>query len=252
MLCTPPATEQPRSRRSVNRHNTPQSPTLLQMPANVGRSPPRIADGLPQELHRKARLMTAQKSRSRGVGRSGAIPHNKNGAADLATPYRDSSRSLVETTPEAIFHAAGERTAAALGALLSRRSRRGGPDLSRPPVTRGPVIANTTPPNITMKPTTDRIGKLPIMVALNATPATSIARPITNRPRPAVADAGPKGRAECRLARSRRTWGPRHRERSRSDRACAAHDRRVAFVPPCRPGRSRFQWLPAFTGQLTQ
>ena len=49
---------------------------------------------------------------------------------------------------------------------------------------RGPVIAKTTPPNITMKPMTDRIGKLPIMVALTATPATSIARPSTNRAAP--------------------------------------------------------------------
>ena len=31
-------------------------------------------------------------------------------------------------------------------------------------------MANTTPPNITMKPKTLRIGKLPIIVALNATP----------------------------------------------------------------------------------
>ena len=50
--------------------------------------------------------------------------------------------------------------------------------------TRGPVMANTTPPNITTKPTTDRIGKPPIIVALNATPDTSIARPSTNSAAP--------------------------------------------------------------------
>ncbi|KDF01805.1 hypothetical protein Y900_023460 [Mycolicibacterium aromaticivorans JS19b1 = JCM 16368] len=46
-------------------------------------------------------------------------------------------------------------------------------------------MAKTTPPNITTKPITDRIGKLPVHhKALTATPATSIARPITNRPAP--------------------------------------------------------------------
>ena len=45
-------------------------------------------------------------------------------------------------------------------------------------------MANTTPPNITMKPSTDRIGKLPIMVAFTATPQTSMASPTTNRAPP--------------------------------------------------------------------
>ena len=39
-------------------------------------------------------------------------------------------------------------------------------DCSGRPDIRGPVMANTTPPNITMKPTTLRIGKLPTIVAL--------------------------------------------------------------------------------------
>jgi len=51
-------------------------------------------------------------------------------------------------------------------------------------IPRGPVMAYTTPPNMTMKPMTDRIGKPPIMVALNATPHTSIASPITKSATP--------------------------------------------------------------------
>ena len=57
-------------------------------------------------------------------------------------------------------------------------------DRNAPRVILGPVIANTTPPNITRKPKTERIGKLPIMVALNATPHTNIARPTTNSAAP--------------------------------------------------------------------
>src|SRR6478672_2257982 len=58
------------------------------------------------------------------------------------------------------------------------------PDLSRPPPMRGPVIASTTPPNIPTNPKTLRIGKFPIMVALKATPDTSIATPITKSAAP--------------------------------------------------------------------
>ena len=46
------------------------------------------------------------------------------------------------------------------------------------------MTAYTTPPNITMKPKTLRIGKVPIIVALNATPETNIARPMTNNATP--------------------------------------------------------------------
>ena len=55
---------------------------------------------------------------------------------------------------------------------------------SRRPTTLGPVTAKTTPANITTKPNTDSTGKPAIMVALNATPATSMARPSTNSPAP--------------------------------------------------------------------
>ena len=44
-------------------------------------------------------------------------------------------------------------------------------------------MANTTPPNITTKPTTERIGNVPIIVALKATPETNIARPRSEQPR---------------------------------------------------------------------
>ncbi|CFS67095.1 Uncharacterised protein [Mycobacterium tuberculosis] len=45
-------------------------------------------------------------------------------------------------------------------------------------------MAYTTPPNITTKPKTLSIGKLPIMVSLNATPETNIPRPMMNNAAP--------------------------------------------------------------------
>ena len=68
----------------------------------------------------------------------------------------------------------------------------------------------------------------------------------------ALQPAPRRGCAQSRhRERSTRTWGPRHRARSRSGRACAAHDRRVACVPPCRPvpsGSFKRRVLPAFAG----
>ena len=140
---------------------------------------------------------------------------------------------LVEAAAEPIFHAAGERTPPP----LLRRWRDGpgaGPERSTRPDSRGPVMANTTPPNITIKPNNaeDREGSDHRGLERHA---GNQHRQTERRtaPRPAAV-AARSVREVPHHERSTRTWGPRHRERSRSGRASAAHDRRVAFVPPCR------------------
>ena len=107
----------------------------------------------------------------------------KRGSPLRATP-RLGTGLLVEAAAESILHPSGERSAGPLTALLPWRAWLGARAIAAAIARRGAVIAKITPPNITTNPMTDRIGKLPIMVALNATPETSMARPITKSATP--------------------------------------------------------------------